>query len=61
MLSDDLQAADKRVDFIKLACQNTSKKLSGSLQTQGQDATAREKRLVSKSYTSLPSIKSIVN
>ncbi|XP_046660606.1 rho GTPase-activating protein 17-like isoform X2 [Homalodisca vitripennis] len=45
VLSDDLQAADRRVEFIRLACQNTSKKLSGSLQTQGQDATAREKRL----------------
>lgn len=47
VLSDDLQAADKRVEFIRLACQNTSKKLSGSLQTQGQDTNAREKRLVS--------------
>ncbi|XP_054281560.1 rho GTPase-activating protein 44-like isoform X1 [Macrosteles quadrilineatus] len=45
VLSDDLQAADKRVEFIRVACQNTSKKLSGSLQTQGQDATAKEKRL----------------
>lgn len=47
VLSDDLQAADKRVEFIRLACQNAAKKLSSSLQTQGQDITAREKRLVS--------------
>lgn len=54
VLSDDLQAADKRVEFIRLACQNTSKKLSGSLQTQGQDTNAREKRLVSPNITFSP-------
>lgn len=45
VLSDDLQAADKRVDFIRVACQSTGKKLAGSLLGQGQDASAREKRL----------------
>ncbi|RZF45716.1 hypothetical protein LSTR_LSTR005011 [Laodelphax striatellus] len=44
-LSDDLQAAEKRVEFIKTACQNTGKKLTASLLGQGQDAPAREKRL----------------
>lgn len=45
VLSDDLQGADKRVEFIRNACQNTTKKLSASLLGQGVDATAREKRL----------------
>ncbi|XP_075231101.1 rho GTPase-activating protein 44-like isoform X2 [Lycorma delicatula] len=44
-LSDDLQAAEKRVEFIRTACQNTGKKLTSSLLGQGQDASAREKRL----------------
>ncbi|XP_039290737.1 rho GTPase-activating protein 17 isoform X2 [Nilaparvata lugens] len=44
-LSDDLQAAEKRVEFIKTACQNTGKKLTASLLGLGQDAPAREKRL----------------
>ncbi|CAH0388088.1 unnamed protein product [Bemisia tabaci] len=45
VLSDDLQAADRRVEFIKAACQNTTKKLVSSFLSQGQDAASREKRL----------------
>ncbi|KAG8236563.1 hypothetical protein J437_LFUL017019 [Ladona fulva] len=45
VLSDDLQGADKRVEFIRNACQNTTKKLSATLLGQGIDATAKEKRL----------------
>lgn len=46
VLSDDLQAADRRVEIIRNACQNTSKKLASSLLAQGQDANAiKEKRL----------------
>lgn len=48
VLSDDLQSADRRVEVIRNACQNTSKKMASSLLAQGQDAAAiREKRLVS--------------
>ncbi|XP_071442292.1 rho GTPase-activating protein 44-like isoform X2 [Hetaerina americana] len=45
VLSDDLQGADKRVEFIRNACQNTTKKLSATLLGQGVDGTAKEKRL----------------
>ncbi|KAJ1527681.1 hypothetical protein ONE63_007640 [Megalurothrips usitatus] len=46
VLSDDLQSADRRVEVIRNACQNTSKKMASSLLAQGQDANAiREKRL----------------
>ncbi|XP_046408853.1 rho GTPase-activating protein 44-like isoform X2 [Ischnura elegans] len=45
VLSDDLQDADKRVEFIRIACQNTTKKLSATLLGQGVDGTAKEKRL----------------
>ncbi|XP_034247836.1 rho GTPase-activating protein 44-like isoform X2 [Thrips palmi] len=46
VLSDDLQGADRRVEVIRNACQNTSKKMASSLLAQGQDANAiREKRL----------------
>lgn len=49
-LSDTLQIAEKRVEFIKNACQNTTKKLLATLIAPGlgNDAAAREKRLVSK-------------
>jgi len=48
-LSDTLQTAEKRVEFIKNACQNTTKKLSSTLISPGlgHDPPAREKRLVS--------------
>jgi len=45
-LSDDLQDADRRVELIRNACQNTSKKISGTLLAQGQDVASKEKRLV---------------
>lgn len=46
-LSDTLQTAEKRVEFIKNACQNTTKKLLATLISPGlgHDAPAREKRL----------------
>jgi hypothetical protein len=43
VLSDDLQEADRKVEYISRACGNTSKKL-GTL-CLGQEAS-REKRLV---------------
>ncbi|XP_025415724.1 rho GTPase-activating protein 44-like [Sipha flava] len=46
-LSDTLQIAEKRVEFIKNACQNTTKKLLATLISPGlgHDSLAREKRL----------------
>ncbi|XP_050542603.1 rho GTPase-activating protein 44-like [Daktulosphaira vitifoliae] len=46
-LSDTLQAAEKRVDFIKNVCQNTTKKLCSTLVSSGVgcDPSNREKRL----------------
>jgi hypothetical protein len=43
VLSDDLQEADRKVEYISRACGNTSKKM-GTL-CSSQDAS-REKRLV---------------
>jgi hypothetical protein len=43
VLSDDLQEADRKVEYISRACGNTSKKM-GTM-CSGQDAS-REKRLV---------------
>lgn len=56
VLSDDLQEADKKVEYIKTSCQNVSKKLSACLllgQMQGE-AAIKEKLLVSSfSFTYL--------
>lgn len=53
-LSDTLQIAEKRIELIKNACQNITKKLSSTLTSQshglGHDAPGREKRLVSKIF-----------
>nr|CAD7202488.1 unnamed protein product [Timema douglasi] len=56
VLSDDLQEADRKVEYIRTACQNTSKKLASSLigQGLGHDAAAKEKKLpVARSLPSL--------
>lgn len=51
-LSDSLQLAEKRVEFIKNVCQNTTKKLLATLTTHGlgHDAAAYDKRMVSKIF-----------
>ena len=46
-LSDDLIIAEKRIEFLSKTCQNISKKISSTLLGLGQDASAREKRIVS--------------
>ncbi|XP_071964877.1 rho GTPase-activating protein 17-like isoform X2 [Antedon mediterranea] len=45
VLNEDLQHCEKRVDQIKHACQNTTKKLSACLQSQGMDVEKRMKKL----------------
>lgn len=45
-LSDDLIIAEKRIEFLNKICQNFIKKIVYASLGQGQDATAREKRLV---------------
>ncbi|GLH02895.1 Rho GTPase-activating protein 17 [Gryllus bimaculatus] len=45
VLSDDLQEADRRVDCIRIACQNTSKKLAGCISGQGQERDKRVKKV----------------
>lgn len=43
-LSDDLQDAERRVEFIRTTCLNTGKKLGNP--SSGHDPAVREKRLV---------------
>ncbi|XP_033115007.1 rho GTPase-activating protein 17-like isoform X2 [Anneissia japonica] len=45
VLNQDLQQCEKRVEQIKHACQNTSKKLSACQQSQGTDVEKRMKKL----------------
>ncbi|XP_063234388.1 rho GTPase-activating protein 44-like isoform X2 [Bacillus rossius redtenbacheri] len=47
VLSDDLQEADRKVEYIRAVCLNTSKKLASCLVGQGlgQDAVAKDKML----------------
>ncbi|XP_067014084.2 rho GTPase-activating protein 44 [Anabrus simplex] len=45
VLSDDLQEADRKVEYIKMACQNTGKKLASCISNQGQEKDKRLKKI----------------
>ncbi|XP_049764071.1 rho GTPase-activating protein 44-like isoform X1 [Schistocerca cancellata] len=45
VLSDDLIEADRRVDYIRTACQNTGKKLTNCFPYQGQEIDKRVKKI----------------
>ena len=47
VLSDDLQDADRKVEYIRSACSNMGKKL-GPMYSGGQES--KEKRMVSNSF-----------
>ena len=50
VLNEEQQSLEKRVDQLRLACQNVSKKVQTCLMTQGK-STDSDKRLVLHSYT----------
>ena len=51
MLSEEQQSLEKRVDQLRLACQNVSKKVQTCLSTQGK--ATDEKRLVLHTCTAV--------
>ena len=50
MLNEEQQSLEKRVEQLRLACQNVSKRVQTCLSTQGKPAD-NDKKLVLLSYT----------